>query len=183
MHMHAILLKYSIVHDRIRRMSQPAQIPDECEPLVGALRRLVRSLDRGSRRLMQERGLTSPQYTLLRILAVQPGASVGELAQVAGMGQTTVTDILDRLEARGLVVRTRGETDRRRVELQLTSHAHDLLASLPLPLPATFIERFDAMPAEERRRLIAAIEWMAAHMDPDAKGGTRFVWNSRRTEI
>jgi DNA-binding MarR family transcriptional regulator len=148
-------------------MSSPAPVSEECEPLIAALRRLVRSLDRGSRRLMQERGLTAPQITLMRLLAARPGASVGELARSAGMGQATVTDILDRLTARGIVARARSAADRRVADLRLTPAGESLLASLPLPLPAKFVERFDALPPEQRRQLIDAVSWMAVNMDPD----------------
>lgn len=139
----------------------------DCEPLVVALRRVARSLDRTSRRLMRDHGITSAQRALLNAVFMKPGASVGEIAQAVGLGQATVTDTLDRLVARGLVIRTRSTLDRRRVEVRLTPTAERLVSQLPLPLPETFVTRYRALPEPDRRELVAAVERLATLMDPE----------------
>lgn len=139
----------------------------ECEPLVVALRRVARSLDRTSRRLMRDHGITSAQRALLQALAARPGASVGEIARMVGLGQATVTDTLDRLVARGLASRTRSAVDRRRVQITLTPTAQRIVASLPLPLPDTFMTRYQALPDDDRRELVAAVERLASLMDTE----------------
>lgn len=125
----------------------------------------MRALDRSSRRLLLDHGLTGPQRAVLRVLAAQPGASSTTLARAAGVGQATLTEMLDRLVARGLVVRARSESDRRRVELALTEQAERLLVSSPVPLPAGFVERYQALSADERERLVTSIETIASLMD------------------
>lgn len=141
----------------------------DCEPLVVALRRVARSLDRTSRRLMRDHGITSAQRALLNAVFMKPGASVGEIAQAAGLGQATVTDTLDRLVARGLVVRTRSALDRRRVEVRLTPAAERLVSQLPLPLPESFVTRYRALPEGDRRELVAAVERLATLMDSETR--------------
>ncbi len=142
-------------------------LPPDYEPLIHALRRVMRALDKSSRRLLIDHGLTGPQRTVLRVLAAKPGASSSALAEAAGVGQATVTDILDRLVARGLVSRVRSETDRRCVELALTPAAEQLLQSSPVPLPPAFVARYSALATDERTRLVENIEWLAALMDRD----------------
>lgn len=125
----------------------------------------MRALDRSSRRLLLDHGLTGPQRAVLRVLAAQPGASSTTLARAAGVGQATLTEMLDRLVARGLVVRARSESDRRRVELALTEQAERLLVSSPVPLPPGFVERYQALSPDERERLVTSIETIASLMD------------------
>ena len=135
------------------------------DSLIEALRRVMRALDRSSRRLLLDHGLTAPQRAVLRVLQTQPGASSTMLAQAAGVGQATLTEMLDRLVARGLVVRKRSETDRRRVELALTEDAERLLHASPVPLPPGFIARYQQLSDDERARLIASVATIAELMD------------------
>ncbi len=119
---------------------------------------------------MRDHGITSAQRALLQALAARPGVSVGEIARMVGLGQATVTDTLDRLVARGLVSRTRSAADRRRVEIMLTPIAQRLAATLPLPLPDTFVARYQSLPDTERRDLVAAVERLATLMDTEQQG-------------
>lgn len=137
----------------------------EYEPLLAALRRIGRALDRGSRSLLARHGLTGPQILLLRQLAARPDMSVGELAGAAGLGQATVTDILGRLEQRGLVTRTRSETDRRRSVLRLTARANAMLEQVPNHFSDAFTQRFESLDTSERTRIVAAVQQLAALME------------------
>ena len=135
------------------------------DALIAALRRVMRALDRSSRRLLIDHGLTAAQRAVLAVLETQPGASSTTLARAAGVGQATLTEMLDRLVARGLVVRTRSTTDRRRVELALTADAERLLRATPVPLPPGFIARYQSLTADERARLVASVATIAELMD------------------
>src|SRR2546423_13114426 len=75
-----------------------------------------------------ERELTLSQYSLLSGLADRPGARVRELAVGAGVTASTATRILDTLERRGIVRRTRARDDRRAVTVTLTDVGRELLS-------------------------------------------------------
>ena len=64
--------------------------------------------------------LTLSQYGLLEGLAHRRAARVQELAAEAGVAASTATRILDALERRGIVRRTRSSQDRRAVSVSLT---------------------------------------------------------------
>src|SRR5438067_13294300 len=72
-------------------------------------------------------GLTLSQYGLLEGLANRRAARVQELAAAAGISASTATRILDALERRGIVRRTRSDDDRRAVSVSLTEFGEDLL--------------------------------------------------------
>jgi DNA-binding MarR family transcriptional regulator len=64
--------------------------------------------------------LTFSQYALLRMLSDRDGARVSDLAGQAAVSPSTATRILDALERRAIVSRTRSSHDRRGVTVRLT---------------------------------------------------------------
>src|ERR1700751_3553864 len=72
-------------------------------------------------------GLTLSQYALLEGLDGRRSARVQELATGAGISASTATRILDALERRGVVRRTRSDEDRRAVSVSLTKLGGELL--------------------------------------------------------
>jgi MarR family transcriptional regulator, organic hydroperoxide resistance regulator len=87
-----------------------------CFPLYAASNLLTRLY----RPLLDELGLTYPQYLVMLVLWEQAPASVGELSQKLYLDSGTLTPLLKRLEAAGLVRRRRSVEDERRVEVSLT---------------------------------------------------------------
>lgn len=66
-------------------------------------------------------GLTFPQYLVMLELFNRMPQTVGELGTALGMDTGTITPLLKRLEASGMVTRTRDPSDERRVLIALTS--------------------------------------------------------------
>ena len=89
--------------------------------LMGAVRRL-----RG-RETHSPDELSNAQFQLLFGLRDGKLLSGGELACVAGLSPATTTQMLDGLEAAGLVVRKRSLQDRRKVMTSLTERGHALV--------------------------------------------------------
>jgi DNA-binding MarR family transcriptional regulator len=76
-------------------------------------------LQRMSKRMESERGITGPQRLVLRVVGQFPEISAGELAEVVRLHPSTITGILQRLVARGLIERQRDPRDSRRACLRL----------------------------------------------------------------
>src|SRR6476469_8824536 len=72
-------------------------------------------------------GLSGRQYMVLAVLSADAPPSQLELAGLCGLLPAQVVPVLDKLEERGLVVRTRSETDRRRYVVSLTAAGHEAL--------------------------------------------------------
>jgi len=69
--------------------------------------------------LLEPLGLTYPQYLVMLVLWEQDGISVSTLGQRLSLDSGTLTPLLKRLEAAGLVKRQRASEDERRVEIFL----------------------------------------------------------------
>ncbi|WP_417578943.1 MarR family winged helix-turn-helix transcriptional regulator [Pelagibacterium sp.] len=72
------------------------------------------------RPLLDPLGLTYPQYLAMLVLWEDRPISVTGIGQRLGLDTGTLTPMLKRLEAAGLVKRTRSATDERRVLVTLT---------------------------------------------------------------
>lgn len=65
-------------------------------------------------------GMTYPQYLVMMVLWQRDGVSVSEIGERLFLDSGTLTPLLKRLEAQGLVDRTRDPLDERRVLIRLT---------------------------------------------------------------
>ncbi len=75
---------------------------------------------RAYRPLLEPLGLTYPQYLVMLVLWEQSPRNVGELGEALDLDSGTLTPLLKRLEAAGLVSRTRDPADERRVQVAPT---------------------------------------------------------------
>ncbi len=70
--------------------------------------------------LLDRLGITYPQYLVLLALWEGDGRTVGGIAARLGLESSTVTPLVKRLEAAGLVTRARNPSDERQVQVSLT---------------------------------------------------------------
>ena len=78
--------------------------------------------------LLEPLGLTYPQYLVMLVLWQQDGLTVSQLGERLGLDSGTLTPLLKRLQATGLVQRLRDAADERRVRLQLSAAGRALKA-------------------------------------------------------
>jgi MarR family transcriptional regulator, organic hydroperoxide resistance regulator len=78
--------------------------------------------------VLEPLGLTYPQYLVMLVLWERDGATVSELGQRLTLDSGTLTPLLKRLQAGGLLARTRDTADERRVLVQLTAAGRALKA-------------------------------------------------------
>lgn len=91
------------------------------EQLCFALYSASRALTRAYAPLLEPLGLTYPQYLVLLVLWERDGVPVKQLGERLALDSGTLTPLLKRLAAQGLVERRRGEDDERVVRIHLTS--------------------------------------------------------------
>lgn len=80
------------------------------------------------RPVLEELGLTYPQYLVMMVLWESEPRSVRELGHELGLDSGTLSPLLKRLESLGLVERRRSVLDERRVDVSLTDDGRDLSA-------------------------------------------------------
>jgi DNA-binding MarR family transcriptional regulator len=104
--------------------------------------------------------LTPTQYNILRILrgAGGDGVSCSEAAERMVTADPDITRLLDRLEARKLIVRERRREDRRVVVSRITGQGLELLKTIDKPLADFLKRRMGRIGEKDLNRLIAVLE-------------------------
>ena len=78
------------------------------------------------RQPLERLGLTYPQYLVMVVLWSQDGLTVGQIGERMRLDSGTLTPLLKRLEAMGMVSRRRSAEDERRVIVTLTKQGSTL---------------------------------------------------------
>jgi DNA-binding MarR family transcriptional regulator len=129
-----------------------------CREMLISMRKITQAISLHSKDLSRRYGLTGPQLTVLNELSSREEITVTELARSISASQATVTDMLNRLEKRGLIERQRNKLDRRRVTIHLTDECRKILSMAPPPLQETFVEGFSNLPEWEQLMILSAFK-------------------------
>lgn len=78
------------------------------------------------RKLLQDLGLTYPQYLVMLVLWERDGLTVSEIGERLFLDSATLTPLLKRMEASGLIARRRGDDDERQVFVSLSRAGREL---------------------------------------------------------
>ncbi len=125
-----------------------------------SLQRLAADLGQQVAELLKPAGLSGAQYNVLRILrgAGDAGLPCGEIAARMISKDPDITRLLDRLEKRGLVTRTRESDDRRVVTTRITDEAAALLARLDEPIAQLHRQQLGALGEDKLLRLTELLD-------------------------
>lgn len=72
-------------------------------------------------------GLTTVQYAALNMIDEVPNIDQARLSSMIAFDATTLVKVLDRLSEKGLITRTRSQTDRRKQLLNATAKGHEVI--------------------------------------------------------
>ena len=142
----------------------PDDLTLEAQILV-ALRRITRAVDLRSRALLNDYGLTAPQLTTLHAINRLQPVTAGAVADAIHLGRPTLTGILNRLESRGLVARSRSRQDRRVVKIRLTDEGQSILKNAPSLLQDEFLDELAKLKKWERTQILATLQRIADMMN------------------
>lgn len=112
--------------------------------------------------------LTGAQWIVLMKLSRNELRNAAELAAALNQDAGSMTRMLDRLEAKGLVQRVRSKTDRRVVELELTAEGAALVPSLAEPAVRVLNHALRDFSKEEHAQLLQLLKRLATALQPSA---------------
>lgn len=98
--------------------------------------------------------ISAPQFGTLLLIEANPGISQSAVAEALRFDRSTLVQIIDRLEGRGLVVRRVSPQDRRSHALELTAEGMEFLAKLKTMAVAHEAEVAAHLDEAERAKLI-----------------------------
>lgn len=121
--------------------------------IVQNLRMVFRAVQAHSRWVEKQCGVSAAQLWALWELAGTPGMRVSELSAALSLHQSTTSNLLDKLEAKGLARRARGDGDQRVVRLYITDHGRALVERAPRPAQGALMDALERLPDEGLREL------------------------------
>jgi DNA-binding MarR family transcriptional regulator len=148
------------------RAARPAR--DEAQEILDALRRLVRFLRLAARDAEEATGASAAQLFVLQQLAAAPAASLADLAARTLTDASSVSTVVARLVARGLVARRAAAGDRRRAELSLTARGHALIHRAPVLAQHRLLDAIAHMSPAERKATVRALGGLVKAVGADA---------------
>lgn len=134
-----------------------------CFPLYAASNALTRAY----RPVLAPLDLTYPQYLVMLVLWERDGLSVGELGQRLRLDSGTLTPLLKRMEAGGLLTRQRAAGDERRVEIALTEAGRALREQAKAVPPQMLCAM--GMTPDDLKSLKAGLEALLDRLDRNAE--------------
>jgi len=133
--------------------ASPSTLQD-AEDIVNRFRALRRGMLRGSRREIARSGLTGAQLTVVSLLGNRGPMTLTELSRELELGHSTVSGIVDRLQAKGVVERQPHPTDRRYTRVSLNEHlSQRARAMVGGATSSRLVEVLAAAPEAERRTM------------------------------
>lgn len=115
-----------------------------CFPLYAVSRMITQKY----KPLLDELGITYPQYLVLMVLWENDGVPVKELSEKLFLETNTLTPLLKRLEQKEIISRTRSKEDERNVIISLTSTGSSLKTKA-LAVPNQLITQLDCLHMNE----------------------------------
>jgi|ACXJ01.1.fsa_nt_gi DNA-binding MarR family transcriptional regulator len=138
----------------------------ERERLLAYLRicywRVLGELDRR----LEETGLTARQFLLLRILEESGPVNARAVGKQLSVSPSNVSGLVDRLERKRYLKRSRGTEDRRKVQLEITPEGRKAFRKARRDREALLRAVFDGISLRERRVLVKGLARMAGRRIP-----------------
>jgi len=106
----------------------------QIQMITRELRMVYKSIQAHSKIVEKKCGLSSAQLGMLHEIDATPSMKVSQLAASLTIHTSTCSNMLDKLEAKGLIRRDRKKTDQRSVHLYITVSGKQLLANAPKPV-------------------------------------------------
>ena len=127
---------------------------------------LAGKLEYCARALAQFAGRHHGQRKILRILRDQSPISQKELQTMLGIQSGSMSEIAAKLESRGLIVRGRDQTDKRKITLSITEAGLEWMAQKDdAEIQRRRAEFFSNLAQEERDALEVLLDKLASHWD------------------
>ena len=118
---------------------------------------MVKDLDRETAAISAAHGLTYPQFQVLEALLRKGNLTVGQIRDTILSSNGTVPVIVDNLQKKGLVQRTKDPADLRRCVVELTDAGRGLIERVWPENERMFTEKFGVWTEGEKEELLRLI--------------------------
>jgi len=133
------------------------QFSEQVENVERLLRTVGQVIKKRGREILAEFEITPPQFDALLILIQSGVLTIGELGEKMYLACSTATDLVDRMERNGLVVRERDTVDRRVIRLKVLPRGHHMLAEVMAARKRYLSDVLERVSPDETQAMILAL--------------------------
>ena len=125
--------------------------------IFSCLRRIINAVDIYSSKMKDKTGLNVSQLSCLLVLEKTGPLSLSKLSQHVFLSPSMITSIVDQLEKKELVVRTRKSTDRRVILIELTEKGKEVAQTAPPSFQEQLTSSLSHLKKEEKKTLFDSL--------------------------
>lgn len=125
--------------------------------IFSCLRRIINAVEIYSSKLRDKTGLNASQLSCLLVLEKTGPLSLSKLSQHVYLSPSMITSIVDQLENKELVVRTRKSTDRRVILIELTEKGKQVTQTAPPSFQEQLTSSLSHLKEEEKKTLFDSL--------------------------
>lgn len=139
------------------RVSELKRKMSEVAPLLFVLGNITKHFRRQVSDRTKDYDITVPQWKVLAQLSVEDGISQSSLARLSEMDAMTISGILERLEARGLAVRSPNPRDSRAKIVHATPLAEARVSEIRAVAKDVYAMALDGIPQDEQTLVLNSL--------------------------
>ncbi|CAM3728681.1 MarR family winged helix-turn-helix transcriptional regulator [Roseateles saccharophilus] len=150
----------------------PAPPLELSEPATRVLRRfrlVFNTVKTHFQQVEKQAGIGGAQLWALSLIDTRPGLGSGELARAMDVHQSTASNLVRALVARGFVQAGKDDADRRTVQLTLLPEGRAVLDKAPMPLSGVLPQALASLDAATLTRLDEDLARLIDVLDGDAR--------------
>jgi DNA-binding MarR family transcriptional regulator len=150
------------------RRTRPAEAQDfDLDNFVpNVVSTLTRYLHGAMTRSLVPLGMNIPEWRVTFCLMRNDSSTLNEIVEMTGLKQSSLSRTLARMERKGLISRSRRETDSRFMDARITDHGRKMGRRATLAVQSACEEELAVLDAGEREVFIATMKRLIANIDP-----------------
>ena len=147
------------------RKIAPDNEKDRTKGIIYSIRRLMQAGELYTKELNKKYNVSAAQINCLLALYENGPLPPSQIAKHMMVNSSTVTGIIDRLEQKGLVGRSRISLDRRVITIELTEAGKTLAKNAPPPIQRKLIDGVKRLPPNETEQILQALAKLTQMLD------------------
>jgi DNA-binding MarR family transcriptional regulator len=144
--------------------SGPLQHQQQVHDALRSFRIIMSSVRRHFRWIEEQCGISGAQLWALGQIQQTPNCKVSNLAAAMSIHQSTASNLVEKLESKGLIEKRRDQPDQRVVRLCLTGAGEKVMSRAPMPFDGLLPNALSALPAASLNNLNLSLIELLEHM-------------------
>ena len=126
--------------------------------ILTLLRKITRIIRREKIRSSHVCGFTPPQLIVLKYVKESDSVTMSDISNEMGLGSSTTSGIIDRLVKQDMLARSRSDSDRRVIYINLTEKAKEMISKIHLNHEVFYQNLFSKLSEGDKEQMTKFLE-------------------------